>query len=157
MAIRTVREKGDPILREQAATVKRFDENLARLVEDMFETMYHYKGVGLAAPQIAIPKSIVVLDAGDGERHALINPKIVFADGLEVDVEGCLSVPGVYGEVERYAQIRVHAQDLKGERLEIEASEFLARVLQHELDHLQGVLFVDKVIRYIPKEELVDE
>ncbi|MDP3488115.1 MAG: peptide deformylase [Bacillota bacterium] len=157
MAIRIVREKGDPILRENTATVKRFDETLARLVEDMFETMYHYNGVGLAAPQIAIPKSIVVLDAGDGERYALINPKIVLAEGLEVDVEGCLSVPGVYGEVERYSQIRVHAQDLKGELLEIEATEFLARVLQHELDHLQGVLFVDKVIRYIPKEELVDD
>ncbi|KAF0197988.1 MAG: peptide deformylase [Bacillota bacterium] len=157
MAIRIVREKGDPVLREHTATVKRFDETLARLVEDMFETMYHYNGVGLAAPQIAIPKSIIVLDAGDGERYALINPKIVLAEGHEVGVEGCLSVPGVYGEVERYSQIRVHAQDLKGELLEIEATEFLARVLQHELDHLQGVLFVDKVIRYLPEEELADE
>ena len=157
MAIRIVREKGDPVLREHAAPVKRFDETLARLVEDMFETMYHYNGVGLAAPQIAIPKRIIVLDAGDGERQALINPKIVQAEGNEIDVEGCLSVPGVYGEVERYSQIRVSAQDVKGEFLEIEAADFLARVLQHELDHLEGVLFVDKVVRYIPKEELADE
>jgi len=157
MAIRIVREKGDPGLREHTAIVKRFDATLSRLVEDMFETMYHYNGVGLAAPQIGIPKRIVVLDAGGGEQYALVNPEVVLAEGREVDVEGCLSVPGVYGEVERYTRIKVQAQDVQGELLEIEATDFLARVMQHEIDHLRGVLFVDKVIRYVPKEELVDD
>lgn len=157
MAIRIVREKGDPSLREKAAKVKRFDATLARLVEDMFETMYHYNGVGLAAPQIGIAKRIVVVDAGEEQRFALINPEIVVAEGRETDVEGCLSVPGVYGEVERYVKVRIKAQDVSGAPVDIEATDFLARVVQHELDHLAGVLFVDKVIRYISKEELANE
>lgn len=156
MAIRIVREQGDPVLREPALTVKRFDHTLARLVEDMYETMYHYNGVGLAAPQIGIPKRIVVIDAGEGHKHALINPEIISAEGSETDVEGCLSIPGVYGEVERYNQVRVRAQDITGEFFEIESGDFLCRVMQHEIDHLKGVLFVDKVIRFITQEELAD-
>lgn len=157
MAIRIVREKGDPVLRETAVAVKRFDETLERLVDDMFETLYHYNGVGLAAPQIGIPKRIVVIDAGENEKFVLINPEIITASGKEIDAEGCLSIPGVWGEVERYSEVRVRAQDVKGEHFEVQANDLLCRALQHEIDHLKGVLFVDKVIRFIPKEELADD
>lgn len=156
MAIRIVREKGDEALREQARPVRRFDATLERLVEDMFETMYHYNGIGLAAPQIGISKRIIVIDVDD-ERLALINPAVVEAEGEEVDVEGCLSIPGVYGEVRRFSRIKVKAMNTAGEEVWVAADGLLSRCLQHEIDHLLGVLFVDKVIRYIQKEELLDD
>lgn len=157
MAIRIVREKNDPTLRQQAVVVKRFDESLVRLVDDMFETLYHYNGVGLAAPQIGIAKRIVVIDANDGERRVLINPEIVCAEGSEVDIEGCLSVPGVYGEVERRLRVKVKAQDITGAEFVVDGEELLGRALQHEIDHLNGILFLDKVIRLVPQEEMADE
>lgn len=156
LAIRIVREKGDETLRELALLVRRFDSTLERLVEDMFETMYHYNGIGLAAPQIGISKRIIVLDVHD-YKLALINPVIVEAEGEEVDVEGCLSVPGVYGEVRRFARIKVKGNNTAGEEVEVAADGLLSRCLQHEIDHLNGVLFVDKVIRFVPKEELEDD
>lgn len=158
MAIRIVREKGDPVLLISAKPIKRFDEGLERLVEDMFETMQHYNGVGLAAPQIGISKQLVVVDTGEeGQSLVLINPNIVSAKGKEIDVEGCLSVPGVYGEVERSVSLTVRYQDISGEEREMKAENLLARALQHEIDHLKGVLFVERVIRFVPQEELAND
>jgi peptide deformylase len=155
MAIRIVREKGDPVLLDKARQINRFDHTLARLIEDMFETMEYYNGVGLAAPQVGISKRLIVVDTGhEGERYAMVNPEIVEAEGEETDVEGCLSVPGVYGEVDRYERVLVRYQDASGEFLEVRASDLLARALQHEIDHLNGVLFVERVTRFIPQEEM---
>ena len=145
MAVRVVREHGDEILRERARPVKRFDDWLQRLVEDMFETMQHYHGIGLAAPQVGVPKRVIVMDV-DGVRLALINPEIVSVEGEEVDTEGCLSVPQVFGAVKRSAKVVVRGTNVDGTVREIEATALPARCLQHEMDHLDGVLFIDKAI-----------
>ncbi|MBS3984616.1 MAG: peptide deformylase [Selenomonadales bacterium] len=145
MAIRTVREHGDEILRERARPVKRLDDWLLRLVEDMFETMYHYNGIGLAAPQVGVPKRVIVMDV-DGIKLALINPEIIASEGASVDLEGCLSVPGASGIVSRSAKVVVRGLNLDGTVREIEATALPARCLQHEIDHLDGVLFIDKAI-----------
>lgn len=134
--------------------VKHFGETLVRLLDDMAESMYHYHGVGLAAPQIGISKCIIVIDDGTNGLMELINPNLTHLDGEEVDIEGCLSVPGVYGDVARAARVRVTAQTRTGEPFELEAEGFLARVLQHEIDHLSGVLFTDKALRILPPDEI---
>jgi len=158
MAIRIVREKGDPVLLEKAKPIKRFDEALVRLVEDMFETMQHYNGVGLAAPQIGISKQLIVVSTGeDGHSMALINPEITEVLGTCIDIEGCLSVPGVYGEVERSEKLTVRFQDVEGQEQQISADCLLARALQHEIDHLKGVLFLERVTRFVPQEELEND
>ncbi|MBT9133317.1 MAG: Peptide deformylase [Firmicutes bacterium] len=149
MAVRIVREHGEDILRERARPVKRFDDVLQRLIEDMFETMYHYHGIGLAAPQIGVPKRVIVMDV-DGVKLALVNPEIIASDGEEVDTEGCLSVPGVYGQVKRSAEVVVRGLNPDGTVSELEATALLARCLQHEIDHLDGVLFIDKAIELEP-------
>ncbi len=154
MAIRFLRTEGDPVLRKPALEVKRFDAALGRLLDDMAESMYYYEGVGLAAPQIGISKQIVVIDANESGLLELINPEIVFAEGEEVDIEGCLSVPQTYGEVKRAARVKVIAQNRLGERIEIEAEGLLARALQHEIDHLQGVLFIDRALRILPPDDM---
>lgn len=155
MAIRIVREKGDNVLTEKSRPVKRFDAGLAALVEDMFETMAHYNGIGLAAPQIGIPKQILVIDTQvEGQRVAMINPVLVDSDGAEIDIEGCLSIPGIYGEVERSRQVTVRFQDVTGEDREVKAEGLFARAIQHEFDHLCGKLFDERVIRFVPLEEL---
>ena len=142
MAIFPIRTFGDPVLRADAEPVETFDDALRRLTEDMIETMYAAPGVGLAAPQIGISKRICVFDAGDGP-HVLINPEIISKDGLAVTEEGCLSVPGYYEEVERAEQIRVRYLDRNGQAVEQEAEGLLAVCIQHEIDHLDGKLFVD--------------
>jgi len=154
VAIRFLRTEGDPVLRKPALEVKRFDAALGRLLDDMAESMYYYEGVGLAAPQIGISKQIVVIDANESGLLELINPEIVFAEGEEVDIEGCLSVPQTYGEVKRAARVKVIAQNRLGERIEIEAEGLLARALQHEIDHLQGVLFIDRALRILPPDDM---
>ncbi len=155
MAIRIVREKGESVLNEQSRPVKRFDTGLAALVEDMFETMEQYNGIGLAAPQIGIPKQLLVIDTQvEGQRLAMINPVIVNADGTEIDIEGCLSIPGVFGEVERSRQVTVRYQDVTGEAHEVPAQGLFARAIQHEFDHLCGRLFDELAIRFVPFEEL---
>lgn len=156
MAIRFLRTEGDAVLRKPAMVVKRFDATLGRLLDDMAESMYHYEGVGLAAPQIGISKQIVVIDAAESGLLELVNPGIVSSEGEEVDIEGCLSVPNTYGEVMRATTVKVVAQDRFGERIEIEAEGLLARALQHEIDHLYGVLFVDKAIRILPPDDEID-
>jgi peptide deformylase len=152
VAIRFLRTEGDRVLRKQAMVVKRFDTALAKLLDDMAESMYHYEGVGLAAPQVGISKQIIVVDAAESGLIELVNPEIVGASGEEIDIEGCLSVPHTFGEVSRAAKVTVVGQDRYGQKLEIEAEGLLARALQHEIDHLRGVLFVDRALRILPQE-----
>lgn len=137
-------EIGDDVLRQTAQTVQRFDGRLHKMLDEMAETMYEYDGVGLAAPQIGVSKRIAVIDVGDGLVE-LINPEITESRGRVLGVEGCLSVPEKQGYVYRAEQIHVTAQNRFGEPFEFDAEDFFARACQHEIDHLHGVLYVDKL------------
>lgn len=154
MAILPIRKLPDPVLRQKARPVQRVTRRHRRLIEDMKETMYAAPGVGLAANQVGVLERIIVVDPGD-QFLALINPEIVAAEGVDVDVEGCLSIPGVTGYVERAASIRVRGLDERGRAVELEAEGYLARIIQHEVDHLDGVLFIDKATRLV--EEPADK
>jgi peptide deformylase len=144
MAVYQIVKKGDPILREKAKEVKEINDSILRLLDNMKETMYAANGVGLAAPQIGVSKRVIVVDIGDEELFELINPQIVFSEGLETDTEGCLSVPGIVGEVARAKKIKIKGLNRQGKTVEIEAEDLLARAFQHEMDHLEGILFIDK-------------
>lgn len=146
MALRTIRKHGDELLRKKSKKVDTINERILTLLDDMVETMHDADGVGLAAPQVGILKRVVVIDIGEGILK-LINPEIISTEGSYVDVEGCLSVPGEQGEVERPYKVKVKALNEKGEEIIVEGEELLARALCHEIDHLEGVLFVDKVIK----------
>ena len=148
MAIREIREKGDEILYKKCKAVVEFDEKLHILLDDMYETMQSRDGVGLAAPQVGILKRAVVIDVGDGKIE-LINPEIVEESGEQTGSEGCLSVPGVFGEVTRPNVVTVKAQDRDGKWFKITGKELLARAFCHEIEHLDGKLFLDRVIRFI--------
>ena len=148
MAIREIREKGDEILYKKCKAVVKFDEKLHILLDDMYETMQSRDGVGLAAPQVGILKRAVVIDVGDGKIE-LINPEIVEESGEQTGSEGCLSVPGVFGEVTRTNVVTVKAQDRDGKWFKITGKELLARAFCHEIEHLDGKLFLDRVIRFI--------
>lgn len=156
MAVYRIVEVGDPVLREHARPVPKITPNIVKLLQNMADTMYDAPGVGLAAPQIGISKRVIVIDAGEGLIE-LINPEIISAEGQEVDVEGCLSVPGLQGEVRRAARVKVAGLDREGKPVIVEGEGLLARVLQHEIDHLNGILFVDKVIRFIERKGVVKE
>ncbi len=143
MALRTIRTDEDPILRKKSRTVEKFDDRLKTLIEDMYETMDNAQGVGLAAPQIGILKRLIVIDDNEQTRTALINPEIVEKDGSEVSYEACLSVPEKQGEVERATHIVVDYVDADNNKKQLEAKDMLARILQHEIDHLNGVLYTD--------------
>ncbi|MBU7006613.1 peptide deformylase [Phosphitispora fastidiosa] len=143
MAVYRIVEMGEPVLREKARPVPKITPNVIKLLENMAETMYEARGVGLAAPQVGVSKRIVVVDAGDGLIE-LINPEIISQEGLATDSEGCLSIPGISGEVQRAARVTVRALDREGREREYEGEGLLARAFQHELDHLEGILFVDK-------------
>lgn len=147
MALREIRKKGDEILYKQCKEVKNFDGRLAILLDDMYETMQAADGVGLAAPQVGILKRCAVIDIGEGKIE-IVNPRIIKAEGSQIGQEGCLSVPGVYGDVERPNKVTVEAYDRFGTRFELTGEELLARALCHEIDHLSGNLFLDKVIRF---------
>jgi peptide deformylase len=133
---------GAPILREETRPVADVGPEFQRLVDDMFETMYAAKGIGLAAPQVGRTERVAVVDV-DGARHVIANPEIVLREGSQKGEEGCLSIPDVYADVERAMRVIVRAQDRDGTPTEIDASELLARCLQHEIDHLHGKLFID--------------
>jgi len=145
MAILEILEFPDPRLRKQAQPVTAFDAGLRQLVSDMFETMYQAPGIGLAATQVDVHRQLVVMDVSEEKDKplVLVNPRIVSRAGAQVYQEGCLSVPGVYADVERALEIRVAAQDLDGKPFELDAEGLLAVCIQHELDHLQGKVFVD--------------
>ena len=148
MALREIRKKGDEILEKICKEVKVFDERLWILLDDMYDTMEKSDGVGLAAPQVGILKRCVVIDIGEG-RIELVNPKIIKEEGSQVGQEGCLSVPGEWGEVERPQKVTVEAYDRRGKKFTMTGEDLLARAFCHELDHLDGKLFLDKVIRFI--------
>ena len=155
MAIRKIRTDEDPILRKKSKVVSNYSDRLKVLVEDMYETMDVAYGVGLAAPQVGILKRVIVIDNRDeenGKRFYMINPEIIEKEGVEVGMEGCLSVPGKQGTVERSKDIKVRYNDLSGEEKTLEAEDFLARILQHEIDHLDGILYTDKAIKMYEAE-----
>lgn len=143
MAVYQIVEIGTEVLREKAVEVKEVTPNIVKLIDNMFETMYAAKGVGLAAPQIGVSKRVIVVDVGDGPIE-MVNPVILESAGEEIEEEGCLSIPGVTGEVVRAAKVKVQGLNRNGQLQEIAADDLLARAFQHEIDHLEGVLFVDK-------------
>lgn len=148
MAIREIRTRGDEILSKVCKPVVKFDKRLHILLDDMYDTMQKHEGVGLAAPQVGIIRRAVVIDVGDG-RIELINPEIIEESGTQNGNEGCLSVPGVYGEVERPMHVKAKAQDRNGNWFEIEGDELLARAICHECEHLEGKLFTERVTKYV--------
>ncbi|MDY3972262.1 MAG: peptide deformylase [Clostridia bacterium] len=148
MAIREIRKKGDEILYKKCKEVKNFDNKLHILLDDMYDTMKQSDGVGLAAPQVGILKRAVVIDIGNG-RIELINPEIVEESGEQTGSEGCLSVPGVYGEVTRPNVVTVKAQDRNGKWFKLTGKELLARAICHEAEHLEGKLFLDRVTKFL--------
>jgi peptide deformylase len=152
MAIRNIRTLGDEILRKKCRPVETIDERTLMLLDDMAETMYDANGVGLAAPQIGVLKRIVVIDTGDGLIE-LINPEIIEVEGNIKDVEGCLSVPGKAGYVVRPQKVTVVALNRDGERITYTGEDMLAKAFCHEIDHLDGIVYVDKVTEYVEMEE----
>ena len=143
MALLKIVKAGAPILKETAQPVKKITKQTKQLLDNMAETMYAADGVGLAAPQIDKSLQLIVLDDGTGLIE-LINPELIEAEGAEYGSEGCLSVPGYYGEVERYTKIKVKSLTRHGKTVIYEPKGFLARIFQHEMDHLKGVLFIEK-------------
>ena len=151
--MRQVRLVGDPVLRKRAHEVKRFDDDLATLVQDMAETMRYSNGVGLAAPQVGVTARVIVVETpqdedepGSGQLYAVVNPRIARASQEMVDgLEGCLSIPGYVGEVTRHAAVTVKGQGVQGRKVRFKAQGLTARSFQHEIDHLDGVLYIDKL------------
>ena len=155
MAIKEIVEYPSPILQQKCEEVVKFDRKLAKLLDDMYETMIEVDGVGLAAPQVgeAIRVAIVEIDE-EQEVIEMINPVVTAIGGSEVEIEGCLSFPGLYGEVERPFYVKIEAQERDGSLYELEAEDYEARAILHEIDHLNGVLFDSKIIRVVELEEL---
>ena len=146
MAIRNIVKDGDPVLRKICRSVISFDEKLATRIDDMLDTMYEANGVGLAAPQVGILRRICVIDVGNGPIE-LVNPAIISEEGEQIGDEGCLSIPGQSGLVKRPLRVKVKAQDRNGKTFEVSGEGLLARAFCHEIDHLNGILYKDKVIR----------
>jgi len=144
MAPYTIRLVGDPVLRQRAGEVTNIDGRLAKLADDMVVTMYEAPGMGLAAPQVGVEKRLFVYDMGDGP-HTIVNPEIVESDGEWVYEEGCLSVPGLAWDIARPKQIHLVGRDLDGNEVSIESDELLARCFQHEMDHLDGILLLERL------------
>ena len=142
MSVLDIRVLGDPILRQETTQVTTITDEIRRLAADMIETMHVAQGIGLAAPQVGRTERLTVVDV-DEHKLVLINPEILHTDGTAKAEEGCLSIPDIYGDVERPAQVRVRALDVNGDPLEIDADGLFARCLQHEIDHLHGKLFID--------------
>jgi peptide deformylase len=155
MAIRNILKKGDETLRKKSRVVGEITAKIITLLDDMAETMAEANGVGLAAPQVGLLRRIAVIDIGEGVMD-LINPVLIEQEGVQSEAEGCLSIPGIQGIVERPARVVVEALDRNGKLQRIEGIELLARALCHEIDHLDGVLFEDKVIRYVDPAEIED-
>ncbi|GMK42767.1 peptide deformylase [Paenibacillus sp. CCS19] len=144
MAIRIIVKDPDPVLREVAKEVTKFTPNLHKLLTDMAATMYDAEGVGLAAPQIGISKRVIVVDVGDENGLIeMVNPVITYSEGEQYGPEGCLSIPNLNGDVSRFNRVKVAGQDRNGNPFEVDAVGYLARAFQHEVDHLNGILFTD--------------
>ncbi|MBI2460054.1 MAG: peptide deformylase [Candidatus Rokubacteria bacterium] len=165
MPILSIRRYGDPILRRRAAPVAEITPEVQRLIDDMVETMYDALGIGLAATQVGVALRVLVVDAGGGAVRTYINPEIVERHGEVVGEEGCLSLPGIFADVARAERVVVEARDREGRPVRERAEGLLARVFQHEIDHLDGILFIDRldkvsrdrIKRRIKKEGLPDE
>lgn len=158
MAIREIRLNGDEILRKKAREVEKVDDRIKELLQDMVETMHEYNGVGLAAPQVGILKRVIVIDLYDGnEPLRLVNPKILKEKGKQKVDEGCLSFPNQFAKMIRPKEVTVEALNENGEQIRIEAVDLLAQALVHEIEHLDGILFVDNMIpgtlQYVDPEE----
>ncbi len=156
MARRKIRTFGDPVLREKSKKIENFDEGLSALIKDMADSINsgYQPGVGLAAPQIGISKRAIIINYDD-EIKAFINPEIEVLDkSKEADGEGCLSVPGIREEVDRFKKIRLKAKDIKGNNIDMVVEGFLARVFQHEVDHLEGMLFIDRLDKKKKREAI---
>ena len=142
MRIRTL---GDPVLRQRTRPVEVFDDTLGRLADDMFETMYDAPGVGLAANQVGLQLACFVYDDHDGHKGFVANPELADLQGEQTDSEGCLSIPGPYADTSRALRVRLHGLGLDGEPLELDGEALLARIFQHETDHLNGKLYIDRL------------
>lgn len=158
MAIRQIREYGDEILRKKAREVEVVDDKIRELIEDMIETMHKYNGVGLAAPQVGILKRVVVIDLYDDNGPLrLVNPKIIKQKGKQEVEEGCLSFPNQYAKMIRPEEVVAEALNEKGEKIKIKAKGLLAQAICHELEHLEGILFIDNMVpgtlEYVKPEE----
>ena len=158
MAIRQIRLNGDEILRKKAREVDTVDDKIRELLHDMLETMHKYNGVGLAGPQVGILKRVIVIDLYDGEEPLLlVNPKIIKSNGKQEVDEGCLSFPNEYAKIIRPKEVVVEALNENGEKVKIVAKDLLAQALSHEIDHLDGILFVDNMIpgtlQYVEPED----
>ena len=145
MAIRNIRLEGDPVLRKKSRKVEKIDDRIITLLDDMAETMKHEEGVGLAAPQVGVVRAVIIVDVGDGIIE-LINPRLIEWRGKEIKVEASLSIQEISGEVKRPYWVKVKGLNRKGEEVVIACEGLLARALCHEMDHLEGILFIDKVI-----------
>ena len=143
MAVLPILKHPDPVLRRKAKRVSHVDESLNRLIDDMIETMYQASGAGLAAPQVGVSLKIAVIGIPDEEVIVLVNPELVKKSGERVVIEGCLSVPGYRGEIKRAEKVTVKALDRNGKAFRIKADDLLAEVLEHEIDHLNGILYID--------------
>lgn len=152
MAIRNIVKVGDPVLSKKCRTVEKIDDRIIALLDDMIDTLYDSNGVGLAAPQVGVLKRIAVIDIGDGLIE-LINPKIVAEEGTQNDLEGCLSLPGKWGYVERPNKVTVRAMDRNGDEYEYEGEGLLARAFCHEIEHLDGILFSSHVSEFVEPEK----
>lgn len=155
MALLDIHVFGSPVLREETKVVTDVTDDVRRLIDDMFETMYMARGIGLAAPQVGRSERLAVIDVDDNP-FVIINPEIVTTEGRETGEEGCLSIPDIYGDVERATRVSVHATDRNGKTFDISATDLLARCLQHEIDHLHGKLFID-YLSYLKKRSVMRE
>ncbi|PXV69949.1 peptide deformylase [Halanaerobium congolense] len=149
MALLQIREIGDPVLRSKSKKIDKVTKKTNDLIDNMFDTMYEEDGVGLAAPQVGILKRIAVVDIREDNKVVLINPEIIEEEGKAIMEEGCLSIPGETGDVIRSQKIKVRSLNREGKQIEFEAEGFEARAIQHEMDHLDGVLFVDKIVKLV--------
>lgn len=152
MSLRIIVKHPDPVLREMCKPVQKFNANLHKLIDDMAETMYVAKGVGLAAPQVGNLKRVVVIDVGSGLLE-MVNPEIIERRGEQIGPEACLSIPTLMGDVRRSKWVKARAFDRYGKEFTIESSDLLARAIQHEIDHLNGVLFIDLALRIYSSRE----
>jgi peptide deformylase len=145
MAILPIKTVPEPVLRQKSKRVSGIDGSIRKLAEDMIETMHAAYGVGLAAPQVGVPLRVIVIGMPEEEDFVLVNPEIVRRTGERLVTEGCLSVPGYYGEIKRSRRVTVKGKDLGGKEIRIRAEELLAQALEHEIDHLNGVLYIDRL------------
>ncbi|MBU0906022.1 MAG: peptide deformylase [Firmicutes bacterium] len=158
MTIREIVKSPNDILTKKTKKIVKFDQNLAKLLDDMYETMLENDGIGIAAPQVGESLRVAIVDLGEGEEPIeLVNPEVLQTEGSVIEIEGCLSFPELFGEVERPFYVRVKAQERNGDWYELEAEDYEARAILHEIDHLDGILFDSKILRVVDPSELEEE